>query len=93
MFKVELSEQEINFVVSVLDKIQLSGLQNQNMCLGIANKLSQLLQAVANPAELPELEVPETEGEDPTAEKIIINKIGTVGIGGPNPSKKLNVKK
>jgi len=87
MFKVELSEQEINFVVSVLDKIQLSGLQNQNMCLGIANKLSQLLQAVEPVAG------PETEGEDPTAEKIIINKIGTVGIGGPNPSKKLNVKK
>ena len=82
MFKVELSEQEINFVVSVLDKIQLSGLQNQNMCLGIANKLSQLLQAV-EPAGVP----------DPTAEKITINKNGTVGIGGPNPSKKLNVKK
>ena len=58
MFKVELSEQEINFIVSVLDKIQLSGLQNQNMCLGIANKLSQLLRAV-EPAGVP----------DPTAEK------------------------
>jgi hypothetical protein len=47
MFNVTLSEQEINFIVSVLDKIQLSGLQNQNMCLGIANKLGQLLQPVA----------------------------------------------
>ena len=82
MFKTELSEQEINFIVSVLDKIQLSGLQNQSLCLSVANKLAQLLQPVA-PAEVPA----------PTEEKIIINKIGTVGIGGPNPSKELNVKK
>ena len=47
MFKVELSEQEINFLVSVLDKIQLSGLQNQSLCLVVANKLGQLLQPVA----------------------------------------------
>ena len=76
MFKVELSEQEINFLVSVLDKIQLSGLQNQNMCLGIANKLGHCSQPVMSPAGLPELEVSDTEGEDPagvpdpTAEKI-----------------------
>jgi len=42
-----LSEQEINFIVSVLDKIQLSGLQNQSLCLVVANKLGQLLQPVA----------------------------------------------
>ena len=70
MFKVELSEQEINFIVSVLDKIQLSGLQNQSLCLVISNKLTQLLQPVANPAELPELEVSGTEGEYPAEEKI-----------------------
>ena len=86
MFKVELSEQEINFIVSVLDKIKLSGLRNQSLCLNVANKLAQLLQPVA-PAVATETEVPEAE------EKIIIKKIGTVGIGGPNPSKKLNVKK
>ena len=84
MFKTELSEQEINFIVSVLDKIQLSGLQNQNMCLGIANKLAQLLQAVA-PAEVPA----------PTEEKIEKTVDGNVGLAPKQDDvkQKLKVKK
>jgi len=84
MFKVELSEQEINFIGSVLDKIQVSGLQNQNMCLGIANKLSQLLQPV-EPAGVP----------NPKAEKMEQTADGNVGLAPKQDDvkQKLTVKK
>jgi len=43
-FKTELTTEEINFLINILDRTQLSGFQAQRFNLNLATKLSQLLE-------------------------------------------------
>ncbi|NCU40113.1 hypothetical protein EOL99_04485 [Candidatus Falkowbacteria bacterium] len=42
--KLELTEQEINFLINMLDRIQIAGIENQRACLFIVEKLALALK-------------------------------------------------
>ena len=43
-YKTELTAEEINFLVNILDRTQLAGFQAQRFNLNLATKLNQLLE-------------------------------------------------